>query len=172
MAKKLELYSWNGVEDALTDYAAAKNEIAKADALLAEALLLAKMARQQQVKGFEADCVELAQALKKFAQAHKAEFKAAPSGDGRSFEHAGVMLGFRQSPGRVEIRKEEEAIEWLRDYQNAKFVRVVHEPNRELLLETLRAPDTPERLVETMAAHGIKFEQPDKFFLEVLKADS
>lgn len=114
----------------------------------------------------ESELSTLSAQLKKFAQGRKTEFKPAPSGDGRSYEHAGVALGFRQSPGRVEIRKEDEAIDWLRDYRSGEFVRIVHQADREKLLAALRE-GADSRLVETLAAHGIRFEQKDKFFVEV-----
>jgi len=165
----MEINTWQDADRALERFAAAE---AESDAQLAALDLAFANVRARHQLDRDLTTAELAKleaALKKFAAAHKAEFKAAPNGDGRSYEHAGAVLGFRQSPGRVEIRKEEETIEWLRDFREGTFVRVVHEANREMLLDILRqgvlAKD--KRLVETLAAHGITFRQADKFFLEV-----
>lgn len=165
---KLEIRNWQEAESAMLAYREALVREQRANVALDEALTKVQERCQPELQDAENAVAGLLDALKKFAQSKKSEFKPAPNGDGRSYAHAGVTLGFRQSPGRVEIRKEEEAVEWLRDFRRGELVRTIHEPNRELLLEVLRR-GVDQRLVETLAAHGIRYEQKDKFFLEVEK---
>ena len=162
----MEIQTWEEADRALAKFAEVEAELAKQGAV--NQMVLQELAAKYE-RAIRADSEKrelVAKALKKFAVAHKAEFKAAPNGDGRSYEHAGAVLGFRQSPGRVEIRNEDKTIDWLRDIRNGKFIRIVHQANREALLEALR-DGSDQRLIEVLASHGITFRQGDKFFLEV-----
>lgn len=160
--------TWMQADAALRNYAKQATELAEQQAALETELARVRATFERHTELTTAELAETEAALKKFAQGHKNEFKPSPAGDGRSYEHAGAVLGFRQTPGRVEIRNEEKTIEWLRDCRNGRFVRLVHQPNREALLEALR-DGSDQRLIETLAAHGIRFKQKDKFFLEVAK---
>lgn len=164
--EKLEIGNWQEADTAMFLYRERCAKVQKLNVALDEALTKVQASHLADLETAEGLVDKSLAALKKFAQARKAEFKPSPNGDGRSYEHAGVTLGFRQSPGRVEIRKEEEVIEWLRDFREGVFVRIVHQADREALLEILRSAQD-DRLVGTLAAHGIKFEQKDRFFLEV-----
>lgn len=158
--------TWMQADAALRAYARQATELAEHQAALERELSRVRATFERHTELVTAELAETEAALKKFAQGHKSEFKPSPAGDGRSYEHAGVVLGFRQSPGRVEIRNEEKTVEWLRDCRNGRFVRLIHQPNRDALLEALR-DGSDQRLIETLAAHGITFQQKDKFFLEV-----
>jgi len=109
------------------------------------------------------DAIE--KSLKAFAGKRKAEFKPAPSGDGRSYQHAGVAFGYRRTPPAVHIEEEEAAIRWLTDRFEEQYVRVKQEPDREALKVTLLECD--ERTRGFYAAHGISLKSKDKFFCEV-----
>jgi phage host-nuclease inhibitor protein Gam len=168
--KNMEIKTWEEADRWLQHFVTRKARLNNCEARRDEELAALRNRHQYQIDLASQEVSDVEAALKKFAAAHKAEFQAAPNGDGRSYEHAGAVLGFRQSPGRVEIRNEEKTIEWLRDCRNGRFVRLVHEPNREALLQALRpSPDGDQRLIESLAAHGITFQQKDKFFLELNK---
>jgi len=162
----MKINNWEEADRALAKFAQVEATLASA-AALHQTLAQELQANYDRLTRVDLEKHALLEkALKKFAVSRKNEFMPAPNGDGRSYEYAGAVLGFRQSPGRVEIRNEEKTIEWLRDIRNGKFIRVLHEPNREALLEALR-DGSDERLVEVLAAHGITFQQKDRFFLEV-----
>jgi phage host-nuclease inhibitor protein Gam len=162
----MELKTWEQTDGRMQIFAETSAQLAEIQAKLDAEIVALRKRYAEAFRVVELSLNASAAALKKFAQGHKSEFKPSPAGDGRSYEHAGVTVGFRQSPGRVEIRNEDKTIEWLRDCRNGKFVRLIHQPNRDALLEVLR-DGSDQRLVETLAAHGITFQQKDKFFLEV-----
>lgn len=164
----MELKTWEEADRALERFALVDAEIDKAAAVLRLAIQELQAKFERQVRADLEKHELLDKELKKFAQAHKTEFKPSPAGDGRSYEHAGVVLGFRQTPGRVGIRNEDKVLEWLYAFRGGTFARMAIEADREALLGVLRpSPDADQRLIETLAAHGITFQQKDKFFLEV-----
>jgi phage host-nuclease inhibitor protein Gam len=164
----MEIKTWEEADRDLVKFAEVEAELVKQAAV--NQIVLQELAAKYE-RTIRADSEKrevLAKALKKFAVSRKIEFKVSPAGDGRSYEHAGSVLGFRQSPGRVEIRNEDKTIEWLRDFREGEFTRIKYEADREALLAALRPQaDQNQRLVEILAAHGIRFDQKDKFFLEV-----
>jgi len=164
----MEINAWKDADRALAKFAEVEAALASAAALHQT---LVQELEEKYARLIRADSEKrelLAKELKKFAVSRKSEFRVSPAGDGRSYEHSGAVLGFRQSPGRIEIRNEEKTIEWLRDYHEGEFTRIKHEADREALLGVLRPqPDQNQRVVETLAAHGITFRQGDKFFLEI-----
>lgn len=165
----MEMKSWNDADRAME---ALKTADAKLRALAAEKdKESALIERRYNVRLTELSesIEEITATLKKFAQAHKSEFKPAPKGDGRSYEHAGVEFGFQRTPPAVFIESEAPAIVWLRNNFANLYIRVREEANREGLLDALKAGD--ERFVEKLAANGIMLKQRDKFFCETANSE-
>jgi len=109
------------------------------------------------------------QALERFASDHKAEFKAAPDGDGRSYGHAGITIGFRKLLDKVALprgeAKKEVSLEYLEQYR-PEFVRRTPEFDLVALLAALKDGDSD--LVKALADHGITLRPgKDEFFLKV-----
>ncbi len=165
--RKSLIASWEDVDRAMERVARLDAELrierANADAMIQRI--------EQQYQDFarerEAERADLELALRKFASAHKKEFAPREQGgDTRSYEHAGVVMGYRAKPPEVRIENEEYALEWLRTFDDGIYVRVKLEANRQAIREAL-SNDADERTIERMAAHGITLQQRDKFFLEV-----
>jgi|SRR5579884_344486 len=165
--RKSLIATWEDVDRAMERVARLDAELrierANADAMIQRI--------EQQYQDFarerEAERADLELALRKFASAHKKEFAPREAGgDRRSYEHAGVVMGYRAKPSEVRIENEEYALEWLRTFDDGIYVRVKLEANRQAIREAL-SNDADERTIERMAAHGITLQQRDKFFLEV-----
>jgi len=161
-----ELKTWPQAETLMARFAEGECELEKLIVARDEAIRAAWADYAARAKRHLERRDEIVKALKKFATAHKAEFKPREQGgDVRSYEHAGVTLGFRRTPPAVRIDDEEAAVTYLCQYYE-EYVRTQLEPNREALKTALQ--DGNERLVEALAAHGITLKQVDKFFAEVL----
>jgi phage host-nuclease inhibitor protein Gam len=169
--RKSLIARWEDVDRAMEQVARLDAELrverANADALIRRI--------EQQYQDFarerEAERADLELALRKFASVHKKEFAPREQGgDTRSYEHAGVVMGYRAKPPEVRIENEEYALEWLRTFDDGIYVRVKLEANRQAIREAL-SNDADERTIERMAAHGITLQQRDKFFLEVRRYD-
>jgi len=166
MKTAIEPKTWPEAETLMSQFAETQVEITKIKALWEESLLSVARDYGKRVKSYEEKRADLEKALKKFAAGHKAEFKPMPIGDGRSYEHAGVTLGFRRTPPAVRIEDEETAVTYLCQYYKDEYVHTQFAPNREALKSALQNGN--ERLVEALAAHGITLKQVDKFFVEML----
>lgn len=165
---KAEPKTWSEVETLMAQFAETECEISKLDAAHQEAIRFARESLARQSRPYLDKRAEIEKALKKFAAAHKAEFKPREQGgDVRSYDHAGVTLGFRRTPPAVRIEDEEQAITYLCQYYREDYVRTQFTPDREALKVALQ--DGNERLIEALAAHGITLKQVDKFFVEVLE---
>jgi len=107
--------------------------------------------------------------LEDFSAAHRSEFKAAPDGDGRSYEHAGVTIGFRKLLDKVSLprgdAKKEVSLEYLEQYR-PEFVR--HTPEFDLIALLPALKEGPPELVKALAEHGVTLKVgKDEFFLKV-----
>jgi phage host-nuclease inhibitor protein Gam len=164
----MNLKSWNDADRAMEALAAADAALRRAIAKRDEALAKVAADHNEAIARPEGDATELSTALKKFAQAHKVEFKPAPSGDGRSYEHANVTLGFRKRPDKVDIPPDryEQIVEDLHNDYNDAYVRVRKEANLEAIEATLRAGHPTDQ--QYLGSLGISMKPgKDKFFLEV-----
>jgi multidrug efflux pump subunit AcrA (membrane-fusion protein) len=171
--EKLEIKSWEQARAAMADYAAAQNEIDKADALLAEAELTAKQVRAQMAEGYEARCADLTAALRKFARQHQAEFLAvADGGEGRTRVHSGVELGFEWGKPYIEIGKKSEAsvIKRLEENAGDTYVQRCPKIRRDVLQAEIKTAkeNGDQALIDKFAAWGITLEQDEEFVLRVL----
>lgn len=163
--------NWQEAEAAMLDYARAEAEESE---LLAEqdAELNRIRARfDSRLKPHQEGLAEMHAALKEFADLYKAEFKAAPDGDGRSYEHAGVLIGFRKLLDKVALprgdAKKQVALEYLAQYR-PEFVRRSPEFNLIALLDALKNADPQSILACALAERGIVLKPgKDEFFLKV-----
>lgn len=174
--KQEKLESWEQAHQAMADYAAAQNEIAKADALLRESELAAKRARNAAAKKHEERAQELAKLLRKFAKKHHVEFVAVDDGgQGRTRTHAGVEIGYEWGKPYVQIDPDKlnTALAWLREFGGDMYVREKPQVNREAirdLLENCYADADDPRTIERFSGQGITLEQDEEFVLRVIPA--
>jgi len=165
--KQLEVSTWPEAESLMAHFAQVECDLEKLGAANLQAMQAQHERYAAQVKPYLEKRQELEKALKKFAGAHKAEFKPREQGgDVRSYDHAGVTLGFRRTPPAVRIEDEEQAITYLCQYYGEEYIRTQFSPDREKLKGALQ--DGNERLIEALAAHGITLKQMDKFFVELV----
>ena len=165
----MEIKTWKAADDVLEAYAQTAQRLKKAEAR--RDLEIAKLRENwaTEITGLEEELAAATKALKQFAGKNKEEFKPMPMGDGRSYIHAGVEMGFRRTPPAVRIEDEEKAVTYLYQYYQDEYVRTRFEPDREKIKAALI--DGYERLIEALAAHGITLKQKDQFFLKLMAED-
>lgn len=162
---KFEVANWAEAQGAMARLASAEGSRREIQADIESEIASVHEGYHDRLTSAKAAIDGLQKALAKFAKKHKKEFRAREDGgDTRSFEHAGVVMGFRKTPARVEIKKIEQATQWLRQ-KFPLFIRTKYEPNREALLEELKRPESTLR--DRLAGHGIAIDSDDKFFCEV-----
>lgn len=168
-AKQGQIKTWQEAERAMEQWGRSSCALEEAQARLETELQAVRERHADALGDLEAELIILADDLRGFAKVQKAEFKPREAGgDVRSYEHAGVVLGYQRTPPFVRIRDEEKALKWLASEPWLKqFIRLRQEANREALRAKLSEGD--QRLVERLAAHGITLDQKDKFFLEVTR---
>jgi len=149
----------------------AMEELAKLDAQRREVAARRDAKAAEVESKFNAELCALSDAhdaiersLKAFAGKRKAEFKPAPSGDGRSYEHAGVSFGYRRTPPSVYVEDEAATIAWAETSKYPELIRTKVEINREYARAVIQES---ERDAERLAAHGISLKSKDKFFCEI-----
>lgn len=168
-SSELKVESWEQADAAMERYASKQTYLAIERALM-DADILAITEKYADLIGnaeLGAECI--AQALEQFTNSRKAEFKAAPDGDGRSYEHAGVSIGFRKLLDKVALprgdAKKQVSLEYLQQYR-PEFVRLHPEFDLVKLLAALKDGDAA--LVDALADHDIKLKPgKDEFFLKV-----
>lgn len=167
-----KIEDWGQAQARLAEYEAAQIEIDKAEGARKEALYhaeeaYAKMAAKAQLQQFQ-----LAQALKKFAQAHKGDFKAvADGGEGRTRTLGQVTIGFEWGKPYVKVatRKVESAIAWLKEFGEDTYVRFKPEIARDRLRDMLTEAKEKhnQEAIDRFAGQGITLEQDEDFVLKV-----
>jgi hypothetical protein len=163
------LEAWGDADFAMADYAFESATLAKIRAGLEDTLASIRASYQLKIFEHEERLKATEAALEQFADSRKAEFKAAPDGDGRSYEHAGVSIGFRKLLDKVALprgdAKKEVSLEYLAQYR-PEFVRRTPEFDLMALLPALK--DGSPDVVKALAEHGITLKVgKDEFFLKV-----
>lgn len=164
--------TWEDAEEAMVAYAAVQNIIARDRAKMDAEILAITEKCSDSVGNAELAAQRLAQELEAFTREHKAEFETAPDGDGRSYTHAGVVIGFRKLLDKVALprgdAKKEVALEYLVQYR-PEFVRSTLEFDLIKLLAALKdgAADVVRALAEKA---GITLKPgKDEFFLKITR---
>ena len=168
-SSQLTVDSWEQAEslmDQVADLAAGR---ARMQAELDCALAQTRARFTANLQNLDSQLSTLDSRLEFFAAEHKSEFKAAPDGDGRSYEHAGVSIGFRKLLDKVALprgdAKKEVSLEYLEQYR-PEFVRRTPEFNLVALLAALKDGDAA--LIQALADHDVKLKPgKDEFFLKV-----
>ena len=178
MAKKTEVRSqesgftietWGDADFAMIDYAKHASLLAGVKATMENEITALRKAYDEDIREIEERLKATEAALEEFTNARKAEFKAAPDGDGRSYEHAGVTIGFRKLPDKVGLpradAKKQVSLGYLCQYR-PEFVRRTPEFDLVALLPALK--DGPPEQVKALAEHDITLKPgKDEFFLKV-----
>ena len=153
----------NELEEAMAEYARLDCEIRAAQVRLEQAVqqLRERFHRETELQRRRRARIE--EALRQYAETHKAQFRPGPKGQGRRRTVHGVTFGFRLSPPSVSIRNEQ-VTHWLYDAYGDRFTRVVLQPDREALKKGLENGDA--RLRRRLNLQGIRLNQADKFYIE------
>jgi phage host-nuclease inhibitor protein Gam len=166
-------WTWRDCEAAMQAYADAKADEATLAAAMQDAIQTAQAVYLEPITSAQGDASEQELLIREFARAHKGEFNS----DGRSYEYAGVTVGFRKNPDSLQTpRNQDGLVEWLKHRFGFLFVRVSYEPDKETLhrflaretdeeFENISEPRKVERALEE-AGIGIR-KGADKFFIEV-----
>lgn len=174
--KNPAIKDWDEARLAMRNLADLEAELRATQALLDAAVANASARFAGTVSALQSEIGAEASALKKFATAHKSEFKArAEGGDTRSFEHANVTIGFRKGRPAVKVKNEESAIEWLKSTFGGFFLRMKPEIDKDAIHGAIKAcPEfieprkTPEQMEWMFGQRGITLTKPkDKFFCDV-----
>ena len=160
--------SWDAVQCAMEQYADQAANLAQRRAWLDDALAKVRATYAAEIAAGEKALEEIEASMEAFALAHKTEFKPAPAGDGRSFDHAGVTVGFRKMPPSVKLphrtADREAALNYLQIYRPS-LVRLAPEFDKPAILRTL--DDGGEVLAKALGEHGIKLNPgKDEFFVK------
>jgi hypothetical protein len=166
---KLEIGNWEQADVAMGLYAMQAARLAEYQAAIDKALAQVRATCHREFELLGAEMGETEAALKQFADSRKSEFKAAPDGDGRSYGHAGITIGFRKLLDKVALprgdARKEVSLEYLEQYR-PEFVRRTPEFDLIALLAALKDGDSD--LVKALAEHGITLKAGrDEFFLKV-----
>ncbi len=165
----MRIDTWEEAERGMAEYGRLWREARKFAASEEEAVERVRADYAQRRGGGEAKRKKLERSLQHFARARKRQFQPAPQGPGRSFSSNGVRIGFRLTPPAVRISSQAATVQWLVEAHLEGFLRITRQPDREALKSALSNGDPAERdLVERLAAHGIRLEQSNKFFIEAL----
>jgi len=161
--------SWEQAERLMIEYADAAAERAIEQADLDAEIAQAKARYAKSLQTLDSQLSTVNCGLEAFASAHKAEFKPAPDGNGRSYEHAGVTIGFRKLLDKVGLprgeAKKQVTLEYLCQYR-PEFVRRTPEFDLVALLPALK--DGSPDVVKALAEHDITLKPcKDEFFLKV-----
>lgn len=162
--------SWGDADFAMADYAVESARLANLQAALDDALAKTRAGYEHEIKEITDRLSATEAALEEFTVSRKSEFKAAPDGDGRSYEHARVAIGFRQHPDKVGLprgeAKKQVALEYLVQYR-PEFIRSTPEFDLVALLATLKDGSTD--VVRALDEHaGITLKPgKDEFFVKV-----
>lgn len=161
-----EISSWEQADRAMARLAAVSAELRTTRADIESEIASVHVMFQEPLERQKAEIAELEKALARFARKHKREFRAREEGgDTRSHEYAGAVMGFRQTPPSVRIENFPAAIKFLEKFEEGRFLRVVAEPDRQALADTLK--DDADPVAEKLVLHGISLQKRDKFFCEV-----
>jgi len=168
----LDLAAWLDKADPLMEeFGVAAAKLEKKRARLEKELACIRAEYEPEISEAEQSVASLTAKIEILAEAHKDEFPA-----GRSYRHAGVEMGFRQTPPRVHIKRNfaEIALTWLlKKFGEDRYVRVKREINKETVRDTLaeagRAGDSS--LLGEFRERGITLKQDDNFFVEVQRAE-
>lgn len=163
--------TWEQAECLMVEYADLAAERATEQAHLDADIAEIRALHAEDLQRLDSQLSTLNSQLESFAAEHKTDFKAAPDGDGRSYEHAGVTIGFRKLLDKVKLphgeAKKAVSLEYLVQYR-PEFVRRTPEFNLLALLEALKDADPESSLVKALAEHDIKLKPGrDEFFLKV-----
>ncbi len=164
--RKSEIGTWEEAERVMEELAQEESErrMIQANIDAGVAAVHAKFGSRMEEEN--ARIGELEAALARFGKKHKKEFRPKEEGgETRSYEHAGVVMGFRKTTPAVRIENEPKAVDFLATHDGGRYVRTRTEPDRQGLAEALK--DDSDPFVEKLAAHGITLQQKDKFFCEV-----
>jgi hypothetical protein len=169
LEKNMTIRTWEDAQAAMEIYAQQAAELATHLGCLDAALAKVRATYQRHTELTTAELAEMETVLEKFAAEHKVEFKAAPDGDGRSYEHAGVSIGFRKLPDKVGLprgeAKKQVSLEYLAQYR-PEFVRRTPEFDLLALLPALK--EGPLEQIKALAEHDITLRPgKDQFFLKV-----
>lgn len=162
--------NWQELDRAMAAHAARAAMLSKRRAALEDALQRVRATYAEEIAEYERLLAETAAALEEFTVSRKAEFKAAPDGDGRSYEAAGVIIGFRKLLDKVGLprgeAKKQVALEYLLQYR-PEFVRRTPEFDLIALLAALKDGDADlVRALDEKAGITLK-PGKDEFFLKV-----
>lgn len=164
-----EIKSWEQADAALRLYAEFSASLAKTRAKMDAEILGITEKYADVIGNAETALTALDSQLKAFALEHKAEFKAAPDGDGRSYEQAGIAMGFRKLLDKVALprgdARKQVALEYLAQYR-PEFVRSNPEFDLVALLAALKDGDAA--LVKALAERAAIVLKPgrDSFFIK------
>jgi len=167
---KIEIGNWDEANVAMGLYALQATRLAEHKAAQESALAKVRATYEREFERLAEEMSAKEAALEEFTVSRKAEFKASPDGDGRSYEHSGVVIGFRKMLEKVALprgdAKKQVALEYLEQYR-ADFVRRTPEFDLVALLAALKDGDSA--LVKALAERGIVLKPgKDEFFLKVV----
>jgi len=166
---KSSIPDWTVLNCVMEEYATTAADLATRRASLEEALSKVRQSYNTEITETAEKLEDLAASLEAFALAHRAEFKASPTGDGRSYTHAAVTVGLRKHPDSVKLphrsADQEAAIEYLRIYRDS-LVRLAPQFDKPAILATLSNGDAAT--VRVLNDHGIRLRPGrDEFFVKV-----
>lgn len=167
---EVKLGDWLDEADPLmARYAIAAARLQRHRARLEKELAVLRSEYEGEITEAEKNVASLSAKLEALAANHKDEFAAAC---GRSYLHAGVRIGFRETPPRVHIKRGylEIATVWLRRFCDGRFLRVKEEIAKDLIRDELMQPGMGPR-IDDFRERGITLKSDDRFFVEVEKAD-
>jgi hypothetical protein len=169
-----KIATWEEAKAALANYEAAQCRIDAAEAARQKAIFDAQAAFARAAADAELHQFRLSEALKKFAQAHKTEFRAvAEGGEGRTRKVGQVVMGFEWGPPFIHIPKkfEQAAIAWLEETAGDTYVKRTPKIMREVIsAELQKAEETHDQgLIDKFAGQHITREQDELFVLKIEK---
>lgn len=149
-------------------YALQSARLLAREAALQEDLAKVRHSYEEQILEGQAEVEAIEELLKTYAMKHKSDFRPRDKGgEVRSYQHAGVDIGFHQDPKTVRVKggDDKAAVRLEEDYGLA-YIIVTKKPDRAVLKAVLEAGN--DHLTANLARKGITLEPgKDRFFVKV-----